>query len=345
MSLEVYPLGLSIIVGGQFGSEGKGKVSHWYANKVKASAVIRVGGINSGHTVVDALGRIHIFRVLPTVAIDNNKVCVLPAGSYIDVELLFKEIRQSGINPSLIRIDPKAAIITSEHIAYEKDSGLSSFIGSTASGTGAAVSMRVNRNTSMLFAKDIPTLAPFICDVTAYLRNELDNGNEIVIEGTQGFGLSNLHTPYYPYATSRDTSAAGFLSEVGLSPMDVTNIIMVIRTFPIRVAGNSGPLPYETSWEDITTISNSAIPLCEYTSVTKKLRRVAHFDPKIVTEAIAVNKPTMIVLNHLDYIGENGSCSIGSNRRACISKIQSQIGQKIDYVGLSNKDIVLCNII
>ena len=333
-------MGITIITGGQFGSEGKGKVAHWYANKVNASAVVRIGGTNSGHTVVDDHSKVHVFRVLPTAAIDNSRKCVLPAGSYVDVELLHEEIMRSQISPENVLIDPKAVIVTQKHIHSEITGSLTSSIGSTASGTGAAVSMRVNRAPDLLFAKDVPSLSGFICDTTEFLRDELNNGQEIVIEGTQGFGLSNIHTPYYPYATSRDTTAAGFLSETGLSPLDVTNIVMVIRAFPIRVGGNSGPLPREISWDDVTLRANSSSPIREYTSVTKRLRRVADFDPQIVKRAIAVNKPSIIVLNHLDYIGEQEKNSIGPNRQNFLKKIEADIGQKIDYVGLDNRIVL-----
>ncbi len=333
-------MGITIIVGGQFGSEGKGKVAHWYANKINASAVVRVGGSNSGHTVVDAHSRINVFRVLPTAAIDNSRKCVLTAGSYIDVDLLHKEIVQSQINPENVLIDPKAVIVTQKHIRSEITGSLAASIGSTMSGTGAAVSMRINRVPDLLFAKDVLSLSSFICDTTEYLRNEIEQGKEIVIEGTQGFGLSNIHTPYYPYATSRDTTAAGFLSETGLSPLDVTNIVMVIRAFPIRVGGNSGPLPTEISWDDVTLSANCSSPIREYTSVTKRLRRVANFDSQIVKKAIAVNRPNIIVLNHLDYIGEQGDMLIGPNRQSFLERIEASIGQKIDYIGLDNRCVL-----
>ncbi len=333
-------MGITIIIGGQFGSEGKGKIAHWYANKVNASAVVRVGGTNSGHTVVDNNSKVNIFRILPTAAIDNSRKCILPAGSYIDVELLHEEIARSKISPENVLIDPKAVIITKQHIHSEITGSLVSSIGSTASGIGAAVSMRINRVPDLLFAKDIPSLSGFLCDTTEYLRNELNNRREIIIEGTQGFGLSNIHTPYYPYATSRDTTAAGFLSETGLSPLDVNNVVMVIRAFPIRVGGNSGPLPAEISWDDITLGANCNVPIREYTSVTKHLRRVANFDPRIVRNAIAVNKPNIIVLNHLDYVGEQGSESIGPKRRKFLENIETSIEQRIDYVGLDNRCVL-----
>ncbi len=82
----------------------------------------------------------------------------------------------------------------------------------------------------------------------------------------------------YPYVTSRDTSAAAILSECGLSPFDVENIVMVIRAFPIRVSGDSGELPNEINWDilrdELGTINN----MTEYTSCTNRVRRVARFD-------------------------------------------------------------------
>lgn len=146
----------------------------------------------------------------------------------------------------------------------------------------------------------------YIKPVIPFLREKLNNGERIIVEGTQGFGLSLLHSSHYPYVTSRDTTAAAFISEVGLSPLDVDEIIMVIRAFPIRVGGNSGNLLDEINWETITNESRSDNPIVEYTSVTKTLRRVARFNTDIVLQAIKANKPTCIVLNHLDYI--DASC-------------------------------------
>lgn len=75
---------------------------------------------------------------------------------------------------------------------------------------------RISRTRPIRFAKDDPRLRPYIADTKDLLTRMLDAGDRVVIEGTQGYGLSVLHTPHYPYATSRDTTAAGFLSEVGL---------------------------------------------------------------------------------------------------------------------------------
>ena len=89
------------------------------------------------------------------------------------------------------------------------------------------------------------------------LRQHLDAGERLVLEGTQGFGLSLVHSSYYPFVTSRDTTAAAFVSEAGFSPLDVDEIVLVIRAFPIRVGGNSGPLPNEIDWHTLSTESGS----------------------------------------------------------------------------------------
>src|SRR5206468_1357773 len=102
-------------------------------------------------------------------------------------------------------------------------------------------------------------------------------------------------SPDYPFVTSRDTSAAGATAEAGLSPLDVDQVALVLRSFPIRVAGRSGPLPNEITWEKLTRESGHRGTLAEFTSVTGRLRRVARFDAEIVRRAIAVNAPTLVV--------------------------------------------------
>ena len=79
---------VTVVVGGQFGSEGKGKVAHFFAQQQHASVAVRVGGSNSGHTVLDSSGTPIIFQQLPTAAILPKIQCVISAGSYIlDVQV------------------------------------------------------------------------------------------------------------------------------------------------------------------------------------------------------------------------------------------------------------------
>jgi adenylosuccinate synthase len=315
---------VTVVVGGQYGSEGKGKVAHYFAREQNASAAIRVGGTNSGHTVITSEGRSLILRQLPTAAILSEIYCVLPSGSYIDLDILFKEIKLTGIDNERLIIDPKAMIIESDDISHENSHGLKEEIGSTGSGTGSAVQRRISRSMKTHLAKDYKELYHLIQPTTKFLRNLLNKQKRIIIEGTQGFGLSLLHAPDYPYVTSRDTTAAGFVSEAGLSPLDVNDIILVIRSFPIRVGGNSGPLPKEISWDTLSKIANKNI--VEYTSVSKTMRRVAEFDLNILYQAIDINQPTKLVLNHLDYLDFN-------NQQQLKQHISESLEREIDFCG------------
>lgn len=340
---------VSIVVGGQYGSEGKGKVAYHFAKEQSARAVVRVGGPNSGHTVVtleNGYEVVRTFRHLPTASIIGNIRSVIAAGSYINLDVLRKEIELVEIQDNTrLLIDPYAVIITEKHLEHEASSGLIEEIGSTGCGVGRSLIDRISRMPGLVFAKDIFWLNNYIGDVNTYLRSILSKGERVIIEGTQGFGLSLLHSNVYPYSTSRDTTAAGFLSEVGLSPFDVDDIILVIRTYPIRVSGNSGPMKNEITWEEVTRLSGSEMSVEEYTTVSKKKRRVAHFDPDIVKRAISYNKPTKIVLNHLDYIVRfnpySGEDYPATKINSVIDTMSSSIGQNIDFIGLSRYSVKL----
>jgi adenylosuccinate synthase len=334
---------VTVVVGGQFGSEGKGKVAHWLAKEMEASAVVRVGGSNSGHTVISPEGEAIVLRHLPTAAILPDVKCILPAGSYLDPDVLLKEVIHTRLSDDRLFIDPNAVLITQEEKLQEQSSHLKEAIGSTLSGTGAAVRGRIERNSSIKLAENDDRLSKYIKPVVPFMRKYLNLNKRIIIEGTQGFGLSLLHSTDFPYVTSRDTGAAGFVSEAGLSPLDVDDIVLVLRTYPIRVAGNSGPLPNETNWQEVSRLSGSNLSILEHTSVTKLVRRVAHFHPDVVKRAIEYNSPTRIVLNHIDYIDNQCSILDALTKKAdsFAKRIEDLIDRPVDLFGFSPSSLVV----
>lgn len=334
-------MSVTIVFGGQFGSEGKGKVTHYFAKKEKADYCIRVGGSNSGHTVYRD-GKKIIFRILPTGVIESNVTAVLPAGSYINLSILKEEMKIAGLSDDRLLIDENAVIILDDYIAAEKQSDLRQSIGSTESGTGAAVIARIARKKGLkLLARDFPELKT--CDTKKILRDACNAGKKIIAEGTQGFGLSLLHAKEYPYVTSRDTSAAAILSECGLSPFDVENIVMVIRAFPIRVSGDSGDLPSEINWDILRDELGKTDDMTEYTSCTNRVRRVARFDADVVQRSIICNKPNIIVLNHLDYVDDSvhDETEITAQCKNFVSAVENQIGQTINYFGTGTSTLFI----
>jgi adenylosuccinate synthase len=134
------------------------------------------------------------------------------------------------------------------------------------------------------------------------------NNKRVLIEGTQGTGLS-LHHGIYPFVTSRDTTVSGCLSEVGVSPKRVRKIIMVTRTYPIRVGGNSGPfLSKEIDFETIAQRSGKDLSLLktnEKTTTTKVQRRIAEFSWTLFRKACELNSPTDVALTFTDYFSKS----------------------------------------
>lgn len=324
---------VTVIVGGQYGSEGKGKVTQYLSFNKDVSTVVRVGGPNSGHTIINGKGESIILRQLPVSAITSHINCVLPAGSYINLKLLFKEIELTGISINRLIIDPNAMLISDEDVNSEKEKLLGCKIGSTCSGTGEAVIRRIGRDKVRL-AGDEPLLYDYIRESQRFMRIQLDIEKRIIIEGTQGFGLSLLHSQYYPFVTSRDTSAASFVSEAGLSPLDVDDVVMVFRSYPIRVGGHSGPLFLETTWDELSKqLSKKVI---EHTSVTKRVRRIGGcFDYGVARKAIIVNRPTRFVMNHVDYIDKE----VSEKTFEFINRVEYILNIQFDFFGLDKKSL------
>ena len=336
---------VTVVVGGQFGSEGKGKVAHWLAREQRAAYAIRVGGPNSGHTAVEN-GAPVVLRQLPTPVLTGNVVGVIPAGAYIDIDVLLREVEEVGLREDQLLIDPAAVVIDDSMRAEERV--LIKSIASTGQGVGGAVAKRTMRESSVTFAATFATnptspLRPFVCpDLHRILADALSKQERVLVEGTQGFGLSILHSGHYPYVTSRDTTAAGALSEAGLSPRDVDCVALILRAFPIRVGGNSGPLPLETSWEEVSRDSDANRDLTEFATVTGRPRRVARFHKGIVLQAISVNRPNLLFVNHVDYFDFSVHEQPRLTDRAAqeVHKLESQVGLEINYVGVGPSGII-----
>jgi adenylosuccinate synthase len=291
----------TIVVGGQYGSEGKGKLVAYLAHTSRVDVAIRCGGPNAGHSLAHN-GRLETVRQVPAAVINPGIRLLVAAGALVDPPILLQEIDRFGLGQQRLGVDGFAAIISRRHKEQEASLDLRKRVSSTLSGTGAATSSKILREPSLKLVRQIPRLRKYIVDVAAEANEAFDNAKNILIEGTQGFGLSLHHSLMYPFVTSRDTSASNFLSEVGLSPRCVSQVIMVLRTHPIRVPGHSGPLARETSWSAISKASKSPTELNEFTSVTKRLRRVGLFESEVVKRAVMVNRPTALALQGLDYV-------------------------------------------
>jgi adenylosuccinate synthase len=327
----------TIVVGGQFGSEGKGKTVALIAGGTKRPWVVRCGGPNSGHTV-DLAGKSVVLRHVPAGVETPGSILLLAAGCAIDERVLLREVSQLQLSKDRVIVDPRAVIVTERH--REAEGQLRKAISSTGSGTGAALAERLMRASQVRLAGDSAALRSGVTiePVAPLLHDALDGGGTVIVEGSQGFGLSLLHGPHYPHVTSRDTTASGFASEVGLSPRQVDNVVVVIRTYPIRVGGPSGPLPDEITWAQVAVDAEAPEAIPEYTSVTGTLRRVARFDLELVRSACRYNRPTSLAVMGLDRLHyadrrARGLRDLTPRSQAFLAHLSAETGVPISWVG------------
>jgi len=333
-----------VVSGGQFGSEGKGRVAAKIVVENNCTYAVRCGGTNAGHSLTSADGTIQSARQLSVSGVVSQSVkLVLPAGSLINPEILKAEMERFAITADRILVDRNAMIIERQDIEVESGAGMFDQISSTQSGVGAASARRIMRGKDVKLAKDITVdglpWASMLADTAKILNDAVDAGENIMIEGTQGFGLSLYHGESYPCATSRDTGAAAFVSEVGLSPFLVTDVILVMRAFPIRVSGQqAGPIKDELTWAQVTAESGAPSDLTEMTQVTKKVRRVGRFDYDQAKRACLINRPTQIALVALDYLdyknrGRGSYHLLTPATREFVQKVQEVTGVQVGFIG------------
>ena len=296
---------VDVIVGGQYGSEGKGHIASYLSREY--SVLVRVGGPNAGHKVLFESGA-YVHHQLPSGTLRNSaaKLIIAP-GAVVNPESLLREIGECKVDHERLSIDPQTMIIADSDCKSE--AGLQKRISSTGQGVGAATARRVlNRGKRVRLAKDIRELKPFVRDTWELLEHTYNTGGRVLVEGTQGTGLSLFHGSY-PFVTSRDTTVSGCLSEAGISPTRVRKAIMVCRTYPIRVqnppGGTSGPLSQELDWKEIARragVPLQAIKTNERTSTTNRERRVGAFDWVLLRKNSALNGPTDIAITFTDYL-------------------------------------------
>lgn len=347
---------LQIIVDGQMGSCGKGHVAAQLAapdrdrNPHGVSAV-RVAGPNAGHSAVDDAGVKWPLRQIPVAAVANPHAALyIAAGSEIDISVLLKEVHALEEAGHHIRerlmIDAMATILEPRHHRVEADAGLTGRIGSTGKGIGAARADRIMRTATVVRDTDLADLCS-IGDVASQLRDDLAHGATCQIEGTQGFALG-LHHPYYPQVTSSDCRAIDFAAMAGVSPWDASvtdvEIWVVYRPYPIRVAGNSGPLTGETTWEAL------GLPE-ERTTVTKLVRRVGIWDGALARQALLANggpsESVHVALTMLDQVApglagctETEKILAHGDATAFLDQIESDLDCRVELVGTSDRTVV-----
>ncbi|CAF0999733.1 unnamed protein product [Adineta ricciae] len=307
---------LDIIFDLCFGSSGKGLIGGYLATKNKYHFAIESYGVQAGHTVIKEDGTRYIVQQLPQALINNDTRLYIGAGAVIDLEQLQNEVDQylGGKESAKNRlfIHPRASVIQQRHRDWEKEIIRS---GSTFKGVGAASAFKVMRHPDHKLMRDIPEWSDFMADTAEMACDDLRQGKAGILEVAQGFELGINHGLQYPNCTSRECSPMQGLSDNGIPIKFVRNIYGVIRTYPIRISNEmakedggqaySGDGGIELTWEEVEKRSGAhpgTFSSKEYSTVTKKLRRVFELDINRIKRAVKLTGVTKLAVNFIQYI-------------------------------------------
>ncbi len=314
----------NILVGGQFGDEGKGKIISHLALADDPEVIARGGvGPNAGHEV-HYKGKRYPMRMLSCGFVNENARLLIGAGVYVNPDVFLKEIELIN-GKERCGIDFRAGLITPEHIEEDRKSSLSKKIGTTKTGCGPAVADRTRRTAARVM--DCEELKPYMTDVV----EEVNKAKNVLVEGSQGFMLSLLYGTY-PFVTSKDVSASTIAADVGIGPTKIDDVIMVIKSYTTRVG--EGPFGGEIKEEEAKSKD-----MQEYGTVTGRPRRTSpdlHYDE--LRLAANVNGATQIAITKIDIrfpgnAGVKKYDELTNEAKAFIEKVEKELDVPVTLIG------------
>lgn len=294
---------IDIVVGLQWGDEGKGKITDYMSGDY--NWVVRYqGGSNAGHTVY-VNGNKYVTHSLPTGVIRPNVRSVITHGCVINPEELIKEItdlEDMGIDfTDRLFISKDATVITRNHLIQDDDNKVK--WGSTGKGIGPAYRDKYDRQAIRLgdiVNKDNwSKLLPFIADTREILRESYLRGDQILIEGAQA-AMLDIDFGTYPYVTSSPCTANYAPQGTGL-PLNMfkdSSITGVVKAYTTRIG--TGPFPSEFKDDSLTELLREEGG--EYGATTGRPRRMGWLDLDQLRYACEINGVTNLAITKLDVL-------------------------------------------
>ena len=317
----------TVIAGGFWGDEGKGKIISYLALKEPLDVCVRTGSVNAAHTIWFK-GQRYALHMVPGGFVHEKCLLLIGAGSNVDVRQLIGEIELTNVK-NRIGVDSQASIIEEKHSTQDKTSShLKNVVGTTGRGVGPAIEERVRRTAKL--ARDVPELKPYLMDVSEETNRAIDAGKKVLLEGTQGIQLSLFHGGY-PYVTGRDTSAAAICSEAGVGPTKVDNVLLVFKSFMTRVG--AGPLPGEIGKEEAQRRG-----WFETAAGTGRDRRSAPFSFELARKAVMLNGATQLAITKLDTVfpacqGARIFEKLPAEARRFVEEVEQKTGVRVALIG------------
>ncbi|MDO8603684.1 MAG: adenylosuccinate synthase [Candidatus Omnitrophota bacterium] len=318
-----------IVVGAQWGDEGKGKIIDILSRDADIIARYQ-GGNNAGHTVVIG-DEEFILHLIPSGILRKGKLCIIGNGVVIDPEALLSEI--NTLEKKGIKIDARLMISESAHVIlpYHKviDKRRGAKIGTTGRGIGPCYIDKMARcgirmidlmnpeslrkkifanlegsqefNAEQIYKEYLEygkKIKKYLANVSQVLNKAIAKKKNILFEGAQG-ALLDIDHGTYPYVTSSSATAGGASTGTGVGPTRIDEVIGVVKAYTTRVGEGPFPTEFEKGlMEKIRTKGK------EFGATTGRPRRCGWFDAVIVKHSVAVNGLDEIVITKLDVLDE-----------------------------------------
>ena len=327
----------TVVVGAQFGDEGKGRIVDYLA--AQANMVVRFqGGNNAGHTVMNELGTFRL-HLVPSGIFYPKVKCVLGAGMVVDPTSLIEEISSleaAGVNTNNLWIDRRAHIVWPYHRLLDGASEAKGELGTTKRGIGPVygdkASYRGIRMSDLLhsgFLKErLARVLPIKNHEMAYyglqpfkledlltqagewrerlerriidslpMIQQAESSGQRILLEGQLGAMRDLNWGIYPFSTASSPTAGGACEGAGIPPQKITNVIGIVKAYTTAVGG--GPFPTELLDKDGQRLQQVGD---EYGATTKRPRRCGWLDTVILRYAAALNGFTGIAITKLDVL-------------------------------------------
>ena len=306
------------VIGMEWGDEGKGKITHYLAERADVVARFN-GGNNAGHTIEVGNNKI-VLHLIPSGIMYKNKLNVIGNGLVVDPKVLLQEIKHLEknnviVSPKNLVISENAHVILPHHIDEDKKVG--GTIGTTSRGIGPAYADKAARIglkvyefvDEAIFKKRFggeefyeqyreyaESLKPYVNDTYLLMNYALAKNQKVLFEGAQGTLLDIDHGTY-PFVTSSNATVGGVCTGLGIPPKKIQSVLGVCKAYKTRVG--LGPFPTE-----ITGAVGSKIQKIgkEFGATTGRTRRVGWFDAVIGKYAVMINGVDSIAITKLDVL-------------------------------------------
>ena len=334
-----------VVVGAQWGDEGKGKITDYLAEG--ADLVVRYqGGNNAGHTIV-VDETTYKFHLIPSGILHQGKVCVLGSGVVIDPEQLISEIDNlitQGVDTSSLRLSDQAHYILPTHKVIDQrqeDTKGEDKIGTTGRGIGPAYRDKVGRSGIRLndpaypellskkvaqhfaehatFLKEcewtIESTVAHLIEVHARLKPHIVSGPHLLNDALDAGKrllfegaqgtLLDVDHGTYPFVTSSSPTAGGACASSGVGPTRIDRVLGIVKAYTTRVG--AGPFPTELTCETGALMQQKGH---EFGTTTGRSRRCGWLDLVALRYAVRINGLTHLVITKLDVLDSFPSLKI-----------------------------------